>query len=117
MNNNIPHPPKRKRDLTQKELTGGGLYGPLTPAPKERDLLGKMIPIDWSIFSDNPRRCVNCESWREKKSQPETSYVFMLGYKQAPAITKRCAGCDSWKKEKNIDGDFWCKHKKANKPM
>ena len=102
MDNNIPPPPKKRQDLTQMELVGGGLCGSFTPTLPKRDLLGKIIPINWSIFNNNPRRCINCENWRKKKLAGDFVCVHIRGYKEAPAITKRCNGCEKWKKEKNI---------------
>ncbi len=59
-----------------------------------------------------PRRCDNCERWREREGLGDFICKHMTGYKEAPAKTKRCYDCNEWKTNNFIKGDFWCKHNK-----
>ncbi len=38
----------------------------------------------------DPRRCDNCDSWREKEGLGDFICRHMRGYKEAPANVKRC---------------------------
>ncbi len=67
------------------------------------------------FVSEGPRRCDNCERWREKEGLGDFICRHMRGYKEAPANIRRCFGCNEWRKENNIEGNFWCKHNKYKK--
>ncbi len=64
---------------------------------------------------EGPRRCNNCECWREKEGLGDFICRHMRGYKEAPAHVKRCDNCDRWKEDNFIKGDFWCRHNKYKK--
>ncbi len=62
-----------------------------------------------------PRRCDNCEKFREEKGLGDFICRHMRDYKEAPPHIKRCSDCGLWRSEKGITSDFWCKHNKFYK--
>ncbi len=65
--------------------------------------------------SEAPRRCDNCEKFREEKGLGDFICRHMRGYKEAPLHIRRCSDCELWRSEKGITSNFWCKHNKFYK--